>query len=56
VRLYKNLKKMSIKKDFILMPADRDVIVRGDWLTNVHMDHFQRLLASCSDYRPVGTW
>jgi len=26
---------MSIKKDFILMPADRDVIIRGDWLTDV---------------------
>jgi len=38
------------------MPADRDVIFRGDWLTDIHIDHFQQLLASCSDYRPVETW
>jgi len=48
---------MSVKtKDIILKPADKEIIVRGDWLTDVHMDHFQQLLASCSDYRLVETW
>jgi len=48
---------MSIKeKDLILKPADRDVIFRGDWLTDIHIDHFHQLLAICSDYRPVETW
>jgi len=48
---------MSIKtKNLILMPADRDIIFRGDWLTDIHIDHFQQLLASCSDYSPVETW
>ncbi|KYN14475.1 hypothetical protein ALC57_13321 [Trachymyrmex cornetzi] len=47
---------MSVMVKDILMPADKDIIDRGDWLTDVHMDYFQRLLASCSDYRPVETW
>jgi len=48
---------MSIKtKDLILMPANRDVIFRGDWLMDIHIDHFQQLLASFSDYRPIETW
>jgi len=43
-------------KNMTLMPKERNIIVHGEWLTDVHMDHFQRLLASCSDYRPVETW
>jgi len=38
------------------MPADKDIIFRSGWLMDNHMNHFQQLLASCSDYRPVETW
>ncbi|KYN07689.1 hypothetical protein ALC62_01337 [Cyphomyrmex costatus] len=37
-------------------PVERNIIVRGKWLTDTHMNHFQQLLASCSDYKPVETW
>ncbi|KYN19699.1 hypothetical protein ALC57_07925 [Trachymyrmex cornetzi] len=48
---------MSVEtKGIILGPIERNIIVRGEWLTDMHMDHFQRLLASCSDYKPVETW
>lgn len=38
------------------MPADRDIIIRNEWLTDVHMEHFQKLLRNYSDYTPVDTW
>jgi len=45
---------MSVNtKNITLMPKERNIIVCGEWLTDVHMDHFQQLLASCSDYRSV---
>ncbi|KYM94171.1 hypothetical protein ALC62_15211 [Cyphomyrmex costatus] len=48
---------MSVKtKGIILGPVERNIIVRSEWLTDTHMDHFQQLLASCSDYKPVETW
>lgn len=46
---------VQLKKDIVLMPAEKDIIIRGEWLTDVHMDHFIHLLRSCSDYRPVET-
>ncbi|KYM95705.1 hypothetical protein ALC62_13647 [Cyphomyrmex costatus] len=48
---------MSVKtKGMTLGPVERNIIVRGEWLTDTHMNHFQQLLASCSDYKPVETW
>ncbi|KYM96060.1 hypothetical protein ALC62_13287 [Cyphomyrmex costatus] len=43
-------------KGITLGPVERNIIIRGEWLTDTHMDHFQQLLASCSDYKPVETW
>ncbi|KYM97819.1 hypothetical protein ALC62_11486 [Cyphomyrmex costatus] len=44
------------KKGITLGPVERNIFVRGEWLTDTHIDHFQQLLASCSDYKPVETW
>jgi len=47
---------MSLKtKDIVLMPAEKDIITKDEWLTDLHIDSFQRLLQSCSDYKPVET-
>jgi len=37
------------------MSAEKDIITKGEWLTDLHVNHLQRLLQSCSDYRPVDT-
>jgi len=49
---------MSVEanKQRVLMPRERDIIIQGDWLIDIHMDHFDHLLQNCSDYRPVETW
>lgn len=47
---------IQIKKDLIVMPKERDIILHGEWLTDMHMEHFEHLLQNCSDYRPVETW
>jgi Ulp1 family protease len=40
-----------------MLSADqKNIIVRGDWLNDTHMDHFNQLLKNCSDYRPEDTW
>lgn len=44
------------KKHITLMPADKNIIFRGEWLTDVHMEHFKNLLRNCSEYTPVDTW
>jgi len=44
------------KEHIHLKLAEKNIILRGEWLTDIHMDNFQRLLASCSDYKPVETW
>jgi len=38
------------------MPADKNIIVHGNWLTDVHIEHFHHLLRNCSEYTPVETW
>jgi len=43
-------------KQIVLMSTEKDIIMRGEWLTDIHMDHFNNLLKNCSDYRPVETW
>jgi len=47
---------MHMKKHITLMPTDRNVIVNGEWLTDIHMEHFQHLLRNCSEYTFVETW
>jgi len=47
---------MYTKEHIPLKLAEKNIILQGEWLTDIHMDNFQRLLASCSDYRPVETW
>ncbi|KYN13982.1 hypothetical protein ALC57_13812 [Trachymyrmex cornetzi] len=48
---------MSVKtKGITFGPVEKNIIVRDEWLTDTHMDHFQRLLASCSNYKLVETW
>jgi len=32
------------------------IILRGEWLEDIHIDYFNLLLKSCSDYRPRGSW
>jgi len=44
------------KEHIPLKLAEKNIILQGEWLTDIHMDNFHRLLASCSDYRPVETW
>jgi len=44
------------KKHITLMSEERNIIVDGEWLTDVHMEHFQNLLQNCSEYTPVETW
>jgi len=44
------------KKHITLMSEERNIIVDGEWLTDVHMEHFQNLLRNCSEYTPVETW
>jgi len=44
------------KKHITLMSEERNIIVNGEWLTDVHMEHFQNLLQNCSEYTPVETW
>jgi len=47
---------MYTKEHIPLKLAEKNIILQGEWLTDIHMDNFQRLLARCSDYRPVETW
>jgi len=47
---------MSVKGKDILTSANRDIIARGGWLTDLHIEHFQNLLRNCSEYTPVETW
>jgi len=45
------------KKDIITLTcADKNIIVDGEWLTDVHIEHFYHLLRNCSEYTPVETW
>jgi len=46
--------KISVKTKDILTSVNRDIIVRGEWLTDLHMEHFQNLLQNCFEY--VETW
>jgi hypothetical protein len=59
-RLQKNkeFKTMAIKvKKLMTLSSDqKNIIVRGDWLNDTHMDHFNQLLKNCSDCRPEDTW
>lgn len=32
------------------------IILRGEWLEDIHIDYFNLLLKSCSDYRPRESW
>jgi len=45
----------KIKKP-IKSSRDKDIIVRGEWLTDMHMEHFDYLVRTYSNYRPVETW
>jgi len=47
---------MHTKKDITLICADKNIIVGGEWLTDVHIEHFHHLLRNCSEYTPVETW
>jgi len=47
---------MSVKIRDILTSVSRDIIVRGEWLTDLHIEHFQNLLRNCSEYALVETW
>jgi len=47
---------MSVKTKNILTSVNKDIIVRGEWLTDLHIEHFQNLLRNCSEYTPVETW
>jgi len=49
---------MSVKKNknIDLLPREKNIIFRGEWLTDMHMEYFNRLLENCSEYRPVETW
>jgi len=47
---------MHTKKDITLTCADKNIIVGGEWLTDVHIEHFHHLLRNCSEYTPVETW
>src|SRR5580765_4860906 len=44
------------KKDIVLMPTEKDIIVRGEWLTDMHMEQFHHLVQTYSNYKPVETW
>lgn len=47
---------VKINKQIVLMPREKDIIIPGNWLTDIHMEHFGHLLQNCSDYTPVETW
>jgi len=47
---------MFVKTKDILTSINRDIIVRGEWLTDLHIEHFQNLLRNCSEYTLVETW
>ncbi|XP_067216884.1 uncharacterized protein [Linepithema humile] len=47
---------VRIERQMMLSSKQKDIIVQGDWLNDMHMDHFNQLLKNCSDYRPEGTW
>jgi len=32
------------------------IILRGEWLEDIHIDYFNLLLKSCSEYRPRESW
>ena len=34
----------------------KSIIAEGRWLNDLHMDHFNYILKSCLDFRPVGTY
>jgi len=51
----RGIMSMYTKEHIPLKLAEKNIILQGEWLTDIHMDNFQRLLASCSDYRPVET-
>ena len=40
----------------VLLPKEKDIIIQGEWLTDMHMEHFGHLLQNCSEFRPVETW
>jgi len=40
------------KKHITLISEVRNIIVGGEWLTDVHIEHFQNLLRNCSEYTP----
>jgi len=44
---------MSVKRKDILTSVNRAIIARGEWLTDLHIEHFQNLLRNCSEYTPV---
>jgi len=46
---------MSVKTKDILTSVNRDIIVRGEWLTDLRIEHFRNLLRNCSEYTPVET-
>jgi len=41
------------KKHITLNSEERNIIVSDEWLTDVHIEHFQNLLRSYSEYTPV---
>jgi len=47
---------LKTKTHIVMLHKEKNIIIRGEWLTDVHMDHFNHLLKNCSDYRPVETW
>lgn len=48
---------MKMDKRIDLSSTDKNIISRGEWLTDVHMEHFGSLLERCSDYyKHIETW
>lgn len=47
---------VKVGKQMTLSLEQKRIIAQGEWLNDLHMDHFNSLLESYSDYRPVETW
>lgn len=46
----------KIDRRIILSSIDKNIIVRGKWLTDTHMEHFGCLLEKYSNYKHIETW
>ena len=44
------------RREMTLSSEQKSIIAQGEWLNDLHMDHFNHLLEKYSAYRPVGTW